>query len=104
MIHSRSQFHNVGGHKFGYCRIPQYNVTLVNWFLYGMVDDEDYDWFNWTDERPITFERRFDEVMVPLMKKEGLNDPDLIIEVTLVHHRVRKQLTQTILPDVVVLG
>lgn len=76
------QYHSVGGHTFGYCSIPHYNLTIVNWFLYGMADDEDYSWFASNELRPLTFERRFDEVMLPLMEAEGLGGPDLIIEVS----------------------
>ncbi|KAG8884314.1 hypothetical protein FRB97_004578 [Tulasnella sp. 331] len=72
-----------GGHKFGYCTVPKYNFTMVNWFLYGMVDSEDFGWFRNTEERPITFEKRFDEVMIPLMRQEKLRNPDLIIETSL---------------------
>lgn len=56
---------------------------MVNWFLYGMVDSEDFSWFRHTEERPITFEKRFDEVMVPLMQQERLGKPDLIVEASL---------------------
>ncbi|KAG9008586.1 hypothetical protein FRB95_001310 [Tulasnella sp. JGI-2019a] len=77
------KYTDLGGHKFGYCTIPHYNLTLVNWFLYGMVDSEGFDWFRPTEDRPITFEKRFDEVMIPLMHKQGLAKPNLIIETSL---------------------
>jgi hypothetical protein len=47
----------------------------------GMVDDETADWFVSTEKRPITFERRIPEIMMPCMKEAGLEDmkPDLVV-------------------------
>ncbi|KAG8978390.1 hypothetical protein FRC05_010635 [Tulasnella sp. 425] len=70
-----------GGHTAGFCRIPQYNFTLVNWFLFGMVDG-DYDWFS-TEAKPYNFEGRIQKFMLPMMKEENLGNPDLIIETSL---------------------
>lgn len=47
----------------------------------GMVDDEGSDWFVSGEKRPITFERRIPEIMMPCMKEAGLENmqPDLIV-------------------------
>jgi len=46
-----------------------------------MVDDEGSDWFVSGEKRPITFERRIPEIMLPCMKEAGLENmqPDLIV-------------------------
>ena len=46
-----------------------------------MVDDETADWFVSTEKRPITFERRIPEIMIPCMQEAGLEDmkPDLVV-------------------------
>ncbi|KAG8892705.1 hypothetical protein FRC01_013989, partial [Tulasnella sp. 417] len=67
-----------GGHTAGFCKIPQYNLTLVNWFLFGMVDG-DYDWFS-VEKKPHNFEGRIQTFMLPMMREENLSNPDLIIE------------------------
>lgn len=58
-------------------------MTVINWFLYGMVDEE-FDWFIPGEARPITFENRMDQIMLPMMKAGGLRNPDLIVEVSLI--------------------
>jgi len=71
-----------GGHIGGFCRVPDYNFTVVNWFFYGMVDEE-FDWFAPTEKRPITFENRISDMMLPIMENDQLNAPDLIVETSL---------------------
>lgn len=47
-----------------------------------MVDDESADWWKTVEYRPITFEERITQVMIPGMNATGLNPerkPDLII-------------------------
>jgi hypothetical protein len=48
---------------------------------FGMVDDESYDWFVSGEARPITFERRIHDEMMPKMAEGGLTEikPDMII-------------------------
>lgn len=83
------QYKSRGGHTAGYCRIPQYNLTIINWFLFGMVDG-DYDWFS-TEKKPHDFQGRIQTFMLPMMKEENLNDPDLIIEVNLDSNQIREE-------------
>lgn len=46
-----------------------------------MVDNEEYDWFVSGEARPITFEKRIPEIMLPLMEEVGLQNmqPDLVV-------------------------
>lgn len=47
-----------------------------------MVDDETADWWKPNDTRPLTFEQRIPQVMIPNMEAKGLNPsrkPDLIV-------------------------
>jgi hypothetical protein len=46
-----------------------------------MVDDDEYGWFVSGEQRPLTFERRIPEIMLPAMKEGGLENmkPDLIV-------------------------
>jgi len=46
-----------------------------------MVDDEASDWFVSGEQRPITFEKRIPEIMLPAMEEAGLQDmkPDLVV-------------------------
>jgi hypothetical protein len=45
-----------------------------------MVDDDSYDWFRGSEQRPVMFEHRIPEIMQPIMEEVGLKDviPDLI--------------------------
>lgn len=47
-----------------------------------MVDDESANWWKPNDTRPLTFEQRIPQVMIPNMGAKGLNPkrkPDLIV-------------------------
>ena len=46
-----------------------------------MVDEENLDWFAQNEEKPLTFEARFRETMLPMMEESKLGRPDLIIMV-----------------------
>jgi hypothetical protein len=47
---------------------------------YGMIDDESVDKWQPEQQRPITFERRIEDVMIPKMREAGLvAQPDLVI-------------------------
>ncbi|KAG9019645.1 hypothetical protein FRB90_011991 [Tulasnella sp. 427] len=70
-----------GAHTAGFCHVPKYNFTVVNWFLLGMVDG-DYDWFS-KEPKPHSFEERLETYMLPMMKQENLANPDLIVETSL---------------------
>ena len=45
-----------------------------------MVDDDSYDWFRGDEQRPVMFEHRIPQIMLPMMAEAGLKDvtPDLI--------------------------
>lgn len=45
-----------------------------------MVDDDSYDWFRGSEQRPVMFEHRIPEIMLPITDEVGLKDvtPDLI--------------------------
>jgi len=48
----------------------------------GMVDSESADWFREHEQRPITFEKRIKEIMLPIMDEAGIGGnvkPDLIV-------------------------
>nr|XP_018260023.1 uncharacterized protein I303_08095 [Kwoniella dejecticola CBS 10117]OBR82181.1 hypothetical protein I303_08095 [Kwoniella dejecticola CBS 10117] len=69
-----------GGHLGGYCHIERIDLTLVWWFLYGLVDDENLDEWRKLEARPITFENRIKDVFLPAMKSAGLDrTPDLVV-------------------------
>lgn len=70
-----------GAHIAAVCQIGWLDLTLASWFFVGMVDNEAADWFVSTEQRPITFERRIPEIMVPAMEEAGLKDmkPDLVV-------------------------
>jgi hypothetical protein len=46
-----------------------------------MVDDDKADWFVVNEARPLTFENRIKDIMLPLMAEKDLQDmqPDMII-------------------------
>jgi hypothetical protein len=50
-----------------------------------MIDDETIDDWRPTEQRPLTFERRISEMLVPRMEQEGLAgvQPDLVIMASL---------------------
>jgi len=74
------RYESWGGHAGGLCHLEWLNLTVANWFLYGMVDNESYDWFRAGDGRPITFEQRIEKIMVPEMKRRGHSGvPDLVV-------------------------
>lgn len=78
----RGRYTSWGGHGGGACHLPQTNTWIANWFLYGMIDDEAADWYAQGEQRPITFEKRLPEVMVPQMHKlmgTVKLKPDLVI-------------------------
>lgn len=82
----------IGAHKGGFCHIEAWDLTIINWFLFGMVDGE-FDWFEPAEERPHTFEGRIDKFLLPMMEKYSLKAPDLIIEVCLADSFVFPALT-----------
>ncbi|WRT70498.1 uncharacterized protein IL334_007496 [Kwoniella shivajii] len=71
---------NWGGHTGGLCYIERIDLTIVWWFLFGMVDDESLDEWRALESRPITFENKIEQVLLPLMKEAGLErKPDLVV-------------------------
>ena len=47
-----------------------------------MVDSESADWFREHEQRPITFEKRIKEIMLPIMDEAGIGGdvkPDLVV-------------------------
>ncbi|EJT99484.1 hypothetical protein DACRYDRAFT_109589 [Dacryopinax primogenitus] len=69
---------NWGGHTGGWCRVESIDLTIVWWFLFGIVDSE-YPWYVDNEKEPKTFDHRIDEIFLPRMEKEGLREftPDL---------------------------
>ncbi|KZO90796.1 hypothetical protein CALVIDRAFT_375087 [Calocera viscosa TUFC12733] len=70
-----------GAHVGGWCRVNRLNFTIVYWFLYGIADS-DYEWFAKSEPPPKTPESRISEMMLPLMKKDGIADfvPDMVLK------------------------
>ncbi|KAF8579009.1 hypothetical protein K439DRAFT_1638368 [Ramaria rubella] len=79
----KGNYTSIGGHTAGSCNITTHNLVLAFWFTYGAADSETYDWFSPLELRPVTFEHKVEEVMVPWMIQQGISDPDLIIETSL---------------------
>ncbi|WWC72341.1 uncharacterized protein I206_106303 [Kwoniella pini CBS 10737] len=77
-IHGESK--SWGGHLGGYCHVERIDLTIVWWFLYGLVDDENLDEWRKLEARPITFENRIKDVFLPAMATAGLDrTPDLVV-------------------------
>ncbi|GJJ09794.1 hypothetical protein Clacol_004018 [Clathrus columnatus] len=76
-------YSTIGDHTAGACRLERYGLVLAFWFLYGVIDSDNYDWFSPAESRPLTFESRIKEIMIPWMTKAGIKSPDLVIETSL---------------------
>ncbi|KAF8531936.1 hypothetical protein JB92DRAFT_3092116 [Gautieria morchelliformis] len=76
-------YSSVGGHVAGFCNVTTHHLVLAFWFTYGSIDSDAYDWFSPPERRPLTFESRIEQVMLPWMAKQSISKPDLVIETSL---------------------
>ncbi|KAJ9098113.1 hypothetical protein QFC21_004442 [Naganishia friedmannii] len=63
-------------------KLLQSNKWSIFQLGFGMVDDENADWWKSSEWRPLTFEERIPKVMVPGMDAKGLDahrKPDLVV-------------------------
>jgi hypothetical protein len=71
-----AQYRSWGGHFGGSMTVPSLNLTFVNYFLFGMIDDEAADWFESYEVRPITFEQRL-LLLEARRVADGIGEPSL---------------------------
>ncbi|KAF8516577.1 hypothetical protein BU17DRAFT_92693 [Hysterangium stoloniferum] len=79
----QGRYSSIGGHTAGFCNVTTLNLVFAFWFTYGSIDSNEYDWFAPSEARPLTFERKIQEVMIPWMTDSGISKPDLVVETSL---------------------
>lgn len=78
----------------GSCNVTSHNLVLAFWFTFGMVDSESYEWFSKPERRPLTFEAKIRQVMLPWMAEQRIRAPDLVIEARPPPHSSNLNLTR----------
>ncbi|KAH9810608.1 hypothetical protein DFH28DRAFT_985243 [Melampsora americana] len=69
----------IESHQIGLSFLPELNLTIYNWFLMGLIVKEEVPFFHPREDLPQDFQSKLNLFYLPLLEKNVLPFPDLVI-------------------------